>query len=648
MERPRIVLVDADAEGALAVVARLRERLIDAGETDIILATESSDLAGNADAARHGQEGSIYLRPVDVPALLCQVERLCGATSGIGDHGDQTMPPSRPITMPPQARAAGIPPSLPPPSMRASVAAIAGFEAPASQRNSPSSDTAVDSTRSRSLELSPAHFSPELSELLSDAEERLRDSREEFSGSLSPEEEIEAVLPAELLAALDEPIEEDDAEDESAAWLRNDGAERASEPFMRAEHRTGSRTSGFSSDPSGSTGIHANSSGPVLGQSSPDDQPHAMPTEPTEDGGVFAPHRALESFPPTVAPYDAIAVVARAIANRATGTMTFTNFEAIRRLTFRDGDLFTASSNASDESLVAFLGVRGDLPPETLRRLGSRFPAYGRHAGAALVARGYLRQDQMWPTLRAHSEWLLGRFFEISSARLTVEPSSLDRASREPGVFGGSTGASVFVDVVRRVISPNDARDRVGGLDARFVAGDTLDLLEECALDSLSIELVRTSLGGSLAEVFDRSADDGIAAVLFALSQLGVIRVVTAPADMRLRRRESSSPGPASLADIEADESALRERVRARLQLVDEGDYFAVLGVARTATGYEIRRAFLDLRRAFEPARVLTPSLADLDADLRTITSVLEEAYDVLKDSVHRERYRRAIEMPGG
>jgi preprotein translocase subunit Sec63 len=117
---------------------------------------------------------------------------------------------------------------------------------------------------------------------------------------------------------------------------------------------------------------------------------------------------------------------------------------------------------------------------------------------------------------------------------------------------------------------------------------------------------------------------------------------------MRLRRRESSSPGPASLADIEADESALRERVRARLQLVDEGDYFAVLGVARTATGYEIRRAFLDLRRAFEPARVLTPSLADLDADLRTITSVLEEAYDVLKDSVHRERYRRAIEMPGG
>jgi curved DNA-binding protein CbpA len=84
--------------------------------------------------------------------------------------------------------------------------------------------------------------------------------------------------------------------------------------------------------------------------------------------------------------------------------------------------------------------------------------------------------------------------------------------------------------------------------------------------------------------------------------------------------------------------------VRARLQLVDEGDYFAVLGVARDATGYEVRRAFLELRRAFEPSRVLTPSVADLADDVRKIVSVLEEAYEILKDGARRERYRRAID----
>jgi curved DNA-binding protein CbpA len=81
---------------------------------------------------------------------------------------------------------------------------------------------------------------------------------------------------------------------------------------------------------------------------------------------------------------------------------------------------------------------------------------------------------------------------------------------------------------------------------------------------------------------------------------------------------------------------------------VEEGDYFALLGVPRSATGYEIRRAFLDLRRAFEPARVLTTGITDLDDDLRTIVAVLEEAYEVLKDSARRERYRRAIETLGG
>jgi DnaJ-class molecular chaperone len=88
--------------------------------------------------------------------------------------------------------------------------------------------------------------------------------------------------------------------------------------------------------------------------------------------------------------------------------------------------------------------------------------------------------------------------------------------------------------------------------------------------------------------------------------------------------------------------------VRARIQLVDDADYFALLGVTRDATGYEVRRAFLDLRRAFEPSRVLTPETADLADDMRKITFVLEEAYEILKDAARRERYRRAIEaVPG-
>jgi curved DNA-binding protein CbpA len=69
-----------------------------------------------------------------------------------------------------------------------------------------------------------------------------------------------------------------------------------------------------------------------------------------------------------------------------------------------------------------------------------------------------------------------------------------------------------------------------------------------------------------------------------------------------------------------------------------------VLGVSRDATTYEVRRAFIELRRAFEPTRILSPRLVDLTDDVRKIVVVLEEAYEILRDVGRRERYRRAID----
>jgi hypothetical protein len=57
-----------------------------------------------------------------------------------------------------------------------------------------------------------------------------------------------------------------------------------------------------------------------------------------------------------------------------------------------------------------------------------------------------------------------------------------------------------------------------------------------------------------------------------------------------------------------------------------------------------VRRAYLDLRRAFDPSRVLTPEVQTMAPDVRRINMVLDEAYEILKDPARRERYRRAIE----
>jgi hypothetical protein len=143
--------------------------------------------------------------------------------------------------------------------------------------------------------------------------------------------------------------------------------------------------------------------------------------------------------------------------------------------------------------------------------------------------------------------------------------------------------------------------------------------------------------GSTLGEIVQAAPHPDFASVLYAISLLGVVDVIRGVGGAR-------GDGAVEEAEIEAlDEEAIRARVRARLELVDEGDYFAVLGVAHDATGYEVRRAFLDLRRAFDPSRLLSPKIADLADDVRKITSVLEEAYEILSDNARRERYRRAI-----
>jgi hypothetical protein len=331
---------------------------------------------------------------------------------------------------------------------------------------------------------------------------------------------------------------------------------------------------------------------------------------------------------------DAPRSLARAIAERSTGALAFHAEGGVRRVVLQDGDIVTAGSGFAEETLLAFLSARGDIEREVALRLAGKLPPSGRHAGAALIAHGYLAQDALWPVLRAHAEWLIGRAIATEKGTVELEAEPPGRLRAEPNVFGGATGAEVFVEVVRRVVPPDLALARLGGRTARIDHGAQVKLLGECALRSEEEALVIAARGASVGEVLARGEPD-IAALFYALACLSVIVTLTPSRPASVRRPAAEDP---------LDEEAIRMRVRARMALVEDGDYFAVLGIPRDATSYEIRRAYLDLRRSFEPSRILTAATADLADDVRLVIEVLDEAYEILRDGHRRERYRRAIE----
>jgi hypothetical protein len=637
VQRPRVVLLDADGAGALDVAARVRE-VPGTDEIHVLFLGRPGGAIASPDDARARGGSGLFVRPVEVAALVEKVEALVGARPA-----SPSVPPAPPSVDPRSPRGGVVistaGPSLPPASMRAGLSESAMSEA---------------GSLRKLVGIAPP-VSSELQQLLAEAEQRVSGASTQAaveSIAPSPEEEIEAVLPAELLASLDEALDEDDDEEDVAPPPRAPTAGGAS------RERTdggGSRTTGASTTGSGKTPQAPSTQGAVgtvaretlpPPQGDTGSRTHAgTHREPSGSGDPTpAPARedasesALLAFSPVLDVGDATRAVARAIALRTTASLCFAAEGIERRIVFREGDILTAASTGADETLLAFLGTRGELPRETVRRLASKFPPFGRHAGAALVARGYLRQDQMWPTLRAHAEWLLTRVLQMVGGLLALEPEPPGRLAAEPSVFGGSSGAEVFVDLVRRTVSSDEAVAELGGPGSRILTGPGATLLEEAALGPVELESMRAASGHTLRDTLAQAPEGDLATVVLALAHLGVFEVVGAPADVDDGDR-GSAPDVAAL-DVEA----ARERVRARLQVVEDGDYFAVLGVAHDATGYEVRRAYLDLRRSFDPSRVLTAALAALAPDVRKITGVLDEAYEILKDPARRERYRRAIE----
>jgi hypothetical protein len=199
-----------------------------------------------------------------------------------------------------------------------------------------------------------------------------------------------------------------------------------------------------------------------------------------------------------------------------------------------------------------------------------------------------------------------------------------------------------LIELIQRVVPPAQALGYLGNEGVLFAQGAAYGLLSECALSPQLLTLVQRAEQVELAELRSESPDEvTLPCVLYGLCVLEVLKTT-------LRERRPPAPTarmrPAKALPDRIDDEALRAKIQARRALVDEGDYFALLGVPRAATGYDIRRSYVELRRQFDPSEAMRQSTLDLQDDLDTILEVLDEAYEILRDQQRRERYRRAIE----
>ncbi len=236
-QRPCVLLIDADAAGALDAVAEMRDALPGADDVHVLFlcASDPGPTVSSAHDTGHRQRSGVFVRPIQMGALLSHVATLWDRLPNVAGDGEPTTPPSGAPTTPQLARMAGTPPSLPPPSMRSASGFGTTPDAALPSRMPNAREASAAPSLGPTRRFSPVEVSPELRALLADAEEGIKDPGEYVPSVPSPEEEIESVLPAELLAALDEPIEGEDAEEDGASGFRAEASSQAPERTSTGE-----------------------------------------------------------------------------------------------------------------------------------------------------------------------------------------------------------------------------------------------------------------------------------------------------------------------------------------------------------------------------------------------------------------------------
>jgi DNA-binding NarL/FixJ family response regulator len=331
---------------------------------------------------------------------------------------------------------------------------------------------------------------------------------------------------------------------------------------------------------------------------------------------------------------DAALVLAKVFAATLTGRVGFRKGDVEKVVFFDQGRPVFASSNEPGDRMGELLVREGKITAAQYERCQTHVAQSGRRMGEILVDFGYLKRRELLPAVRRHVEDIVYSLFGWDSGHYHIMHDEVASTER---IRLSRHAASLILEGIRRkhdrstlerlvglpstVIEVPD-RERLGGIV------NTADLAteERAALAAFDGQ-------ADLAQVA-RTAGIDVADVLPLAWGLCVLGLATA------RRAEAEVEIEESTALVgETDLAIDRERVHARWQLVSDADYFALLGVRRDATAFEIRRAYQAARRDFAADCFPADLRRELARELDDIACVLDEAFRVLRDDRLRLTY---------
>jgi ActR/RegA family two-component response regulator len=342
---------------------------------------------------------------------------------------------------------------------------------------------------------------------------------------------------------------------------------------------------------------------------------------------------------------DAAFLIARLHREGLTGRAELGRGDAEKALLFEEGRLVFATSSLVADRMGDLLYREGKITRDQHARSRELVAETGRRMGEILVEMGFLKRRELLPAVRRHVEDIVYSLFGWDAGTFRVIPGA---AAEDEKIRLATHPHALVLEGIRRKLGLERLRERLGPPATVLVplARDAIArAVEEADLSPDEREAADLFDGRrTLAQVLAASRLDetSLYQLGYGLWALGLARVVAPKpaAGEGVRAPAASSTPVGGAADMQID----RERVLGKHAQVIEGDYFAVLGVRRDASAFEIRRAFEAMRRDYAGDALPIDLARELGLELREIGHVLEEAHRILRSDRTRAQYLAHLE----
>lgn len=329
-------------------------------------------------------------------------------------------------------------------------------------------------------------------------------------------------------------------------------------------------------------------------------------------------------------------------AEKKSGALVLTRDKESKRFFFRTGELLYATSNVDADQLGASLVNSGKLSTDQRAAAAEAARSSGKPFGAMLVERGFLSpkdliegaKQQVSQIVMSVLPWLDGKFtVENQSLPLgEIVPLQLSTAALLQSCLGKQDWKIIRKSLPSLKTVPLQTKDA-----ASYQQGLVLDQEQQTILALVNGARTIEEIC-SLSEMGDFTTLKALYA-LYALRLVDTIDAQAAKAQAQTAAAEARTAQEAA----RADDQVTKEMILHALNSLDRQDYYEMLGLGRSATPQEVKKAYFRFAKLYHPDRHMDSELADMKGSLETLFMNITEAYNILNKEETRDRYNLAL-----